>query len=521
MRIPVSDYEKFAYEWFIRKSASVLWHISPAKKWLRLVLQLGTREETVFYAATAVASIHRAQPNIYHHTLSQPTSPEKNSGLNQYCKATASLQRYINGAISNGFQLEPVVLCSLLFVVFEVFHENGHQALSHLRWCKALVHGVGANTATQSHQPLQPSTEIRYELLIMFKELEAEIDVAPRTLYFPTDPRMYCTVSRIIMQTGFASAEMAKECLCNIMEACARFREDLVKRASNCITTADKILREAVKYCIAHCLSRTIDLKRDKQLWHREKELKQAHEDWLRLFAEMRLRSTATTSATLILMEIQHIVSKRTLHACLVTREDLLDQCETEDSQTLDLVERYFTNSTSLYPVSSPPIEETFVGPELQKSFSLDDGILPTLYLICLKCRSSSIRHRAWRILRNADRREGLHYSRALADRAQDIIQLEENRAKDILGVISLDGYRIPEAARLSDVVVESVSPFDSRVICGRFQHEQHGELEILEYQRFWGPCINPKPIWQTVLKPQAQDGSRWMAVGAHSSNSY
>ena len=521
-QLPVNDYEALAYEWFIRKSASVLWHIAPVKKWVRLAIQLGTREPTVFYAATAVASIHRVQPNTYHHTLTPPWLPEKHAGLNQYCKATASLQRYIDDAISNGSHLEPILLCCLLFVVFEIFQGNGHQAVSHLRWCKALIDGADARATTKSNSSPQPSPDIRDELLIMFRGLEAEIDVAPRTLHLPTDPKAYFTVPKIVPGTCFASIEIAKESLCRIMDANAGFREDLVRRASNCMVPADKKLRGAVKYCIAHCLSRTIDLRHDEELERREEELGRAHDNWSRLFTEMKSRSTATTSAIFRLMEIQLAFSKRTLHTCHIKREDLHDQYEAEDSRTLDLIETYFTQTTSLAsltPVSPPRIVESPIGPEPQKSFSLDDGILPALYFICLKCRSSSIRHRAWRILRNADRREGMHYSRGLADRAEEVIRLEEDHAKDLLGVTSLDGCRIPEAARVSDVVVESVSPFDTRVICGKFRHENDDGLEILEYQRFREPFINPTPVWQTVLKKQCQDGSRWMTVGGHVRN--
>ena len=505
LQTPLNDDDRLAYEYFLRHTAGVIWHVSPAKKWIQVALQLGVQKQTVFYAAAAVGSIHRARTHYYHHTLTEPDVPDEHAGLDQYCKALASLQRFIADAVCNDCDLEQVLLCCLLFVCFEMFQGRGYRALSHLRLGRRLLGGAHKSMATdkdlttckraaQSPAPLE-------ELLDMFGHIEAEVDSAPQAFHAPADHLVHFTTPVITMPIAFASIEMAKESLCRLVAAGARFRQELVERAMSHLTAANNNSRNAVKYCIAHCLSRTIDTRDDSLLYYRATELNQAHNSWLLLFGNMKARIASSASKNLLLMQIQHFFSRITLKTCTGPSEVRMDNFDAEIVRILALIEQYFAATDGLPDVSpTQPLTHPSFDPESQQSFSLESGILPMLYFICLKCRVSDIRYRARDMLRDINRREGLYYSRALADRAADIIQLEETRAREILGTAQGAVDNIPDAARILDVVSESISPMECRVICGRFQHEKDGRLEISEHRRFRKPHIDAEPIWQTVL---------------------
>lgn len=386
LQIALEENDRLAYEFFLQKSAMVIWHISPPKQWIQIALQLSLREETLFYAASAVGSIHRAQKHFYHHTLTEPALPEMDAGVQQYCKATASLQRYIDGAISEGFQLEPVLLCCILFTVFEIFQGRSYQALSHLRLGRSLFNDDGHSLVGRGSRSCRftvQSSTLRTELLEVFEKMQAELDAAPRTFCPPADHRIHFTMPGVALPTYFASMEMAKESLCNLMAASARFRLELVERAMNRITPPDKKLREAVKYCIANCLSRTIEIKHDRPLCQRESELKRAHSSWRKLLDDMKRESARTASASLDLMEIQHFFSEYTLVTCKESKEESADQFKNEHARVLDLIERYLKQVVS-FRVFSPAqmLQGSPIQPEPQRSFSLENGILPTLLYV-------------------------------------------------------------------------------------------------------------------------------------------
>jgi hypothetical protein len=179
------------------------------------------------------------------------------------------------------------------------------------------------------------------------------------------------------------------------------------------------------------------------------------------------------------------------LKTCRETRETSLDHHEGDFIRVMDLAELY------LKPLSTMPRPvrlRSVYGNGQDDDFNLEQGILPALYLISLKSRTSAIRHRATDILANAYRREGLGSSTVTAQIAVAIIRLEENRARDMRPASHSDLFssEVPEAVRFADIVhaagVDVQRP-TCRLVSARVLHEDGGGIEIIEYLSK-GPCF-------------------------------
>ena len=503
--------ERDAFDFFLRKTAPPLWSISPAKGWVQLALQFSHKEPAVFYAIVAVGTIANENDHIQHYTLVSPAyATKREPALRQYCKAMASLQKYINGAIVHQANMEPVLLCCVLFMCFELLQGKDLLALSHLRLGRRAIQNSGGlgdhEESTYTTALKAASQEVTKELLYTFERLESEsIDLGPGNLAVPEDDKESFKRAPPRLPAYFSSVEHAKAVLDDLVASTSRFRMELLRLAEDRIaTTGYNSPEQALRYCVLHCMSRTVDTGPDHQINCRQSELIHSHRVWLAMFARLEGTQESLPTRSLILMQIQHFVSTFNLATSRETLESSTDRFEDEYVRILDLIDDYL-RGTQLSARSPSPQPEPHMGwTEPQRSFSIGLAVLPALYLICLKCRFLALRNRALALLRNADRREGRQWSGELATYGESLINLEMERAETLHGgkceSIGLNTDEIPEAARFLDVVIDGRGFRDIRIVCGRYQHERDGELELVEYSGSGSPPLRLQPLRQIVF---------------------
>lgn len=469
--------------------------VLPAKEWIDLAVQVSFDEPAVFSAIAALGGISNPR-QTFHHTFIHPeTSIPYQRGLRQYCKATAALQRYIAGALNHQASIEPVLLCCVLFACFEVFRGKGSLALSHIRLGRRAIESVDTAQGTRPVGGLvSGSRPAIQELLSTCEKLDNESATLRREkpVLSDEDPSSFVSLYPSL-PAYFSSVEQAHDILEDISNASERVRIDLLRLAEDHIALGPYAGYElAVKDCIVQCLSRTVDIGLDHPVLRRKDGLIHVHKVWSTMLAKLVETNHPLDARILSLMQIQHFFSSYTLQTSRETRECESDRFADVYARILDVADRFVTLA-NVDATTSPPLppKHQAADYESQRSFSLMKGILPVLFLICLKCRVKASRERALALLRSADRREGLHSSRELCFYATSLIDLEEWRAKVLYGrarSADLDALQIPEEARFLDILFENRGFHDVRIACGRYQHEHSGQLEIVEYQGSGGP---------------------------------
>ena len=482
----MNDYEQHAFDYFRSEGAFPLWRVSPAREWVQLALQLSLDESAIFYAITAVAVVQRSLQHTVHHSLGPPiSSSQQEAALRQYCKATGALQSYIDRAISRTTSIEPVLLCCILFVCFELMRGETANAIEHLRLGRRIAAG---RPKFEESITLKPQSQRRTEeLILFFHKLDYDTVIGQkygRSINWDTEKGLGRPC--VPLPTSFLSLGEAKWCLGSIIKDAHDLRMELLQLAEGRVAALGLVFDSKVaEYCYAQCLSRTIEGRTHCRVLDRVHQLVRRHELWLASINTLEKTQYEETCWPFMLMRIQHFLSAMTLKTCLETRESIWDCFMDEYVSTLDLTERFLGDPTE--EVQREPGEH-IPGAEPQRSFSLDMGILPAIFLVCLKCRSSGVRRRAIELLHSARRREGMLWSPAMASFAATIVKLEEERTRFLQGCApaseGLGMSEIPEEARFVDVVIAGETSSSIRVVCGRFAHESRGELELLEYRR-------------------------------------
>ncbi|KAK3720863.1 hypothetical protein LTR37_003526 [Vermiconidia calcicola] len=209
-------------------------------------------------------------------------------------------------------------------------------------------------------------------------------------------------------------------------------------------------------YCVVYAMARRIDISSTPYLLARKVGIISALEA---LSTALRSLDCDGDSPAVLLLRIQQFFPWFVTSTFQNTRECLHDNLEDKFAEVVDLA----VNSSGF-------------------AFMLEPGIIASPYLVGTKCRNSCIRRRALELLCGATVQEGLWSGKIYAASVERFMNLEEQRARDLVGAddeLSI----LPEEARFSDVVLASdpKTPGYGRLICARFAHETTGQLEIIE----------------------------------------
>ena len=480
----MDNYECLALDYFRRQTAPNLHNSFPSIGWLQLTLQLSLREAPVLRAMAAVGGAHRARQIALRSSLGVlMNSSQQHDSIRQYCRAIAELKTYMDTP-SPHVQVEIVVVTCILFVCFEVLQGADTTALAHLRTGRGIIMERNqrrscTSMSTSLTSPSQDST--LNEILAIFDTLDDQslASGAGHAIPKATFDRSSLSIGTSTSFTSLAEASAHLETLTNFGNS---IRAELLQIArSHASIDLDDAVEDAVQYCRINCLSKTVPLNSRQSISGRLSTAIQAHKSLLK---GLKRLATIVKPRTTISLRLRHFFSFFTISMCRETREKQCDVWTDDFIQVLDLVEQLLQ-----FPSSTPQARPQPRVPEIkpQRTFTLESAVVPAVFTVAVKCRSSGVRHRAISLLSTANRQEGLYHSGVLAPFAEDIASVEEGRARtiqaDYVKPADLSPDNVPEAARFTEVVVspDKSRPGMIRMALGRFSHERNGELEIEE----------------------------------------
>jgi hypothetical protein len=174
---------------------------------------------------------------------------------------------------------------------------------------------------------------------------------------------------------------------------------------------------------------------------------------------------------TRTLLEIQHFYTYFLISTCQTTKERYCDSFD-------DLFKR-IVSLASVY-LLGPTIGKSAEQSAHRPIFTLESGIIPSLYLVAMKCRCPQTRRQAISLLYNTSCQEGMWEASLIAQFVERIADLEESRIDH--GNAILEASDVSEKARFCDVLlVESEDPACGKLICARYCHEKDGDLVVWE----------------------------------------
>lgn len=463
-KLRATAYERHAFDFFVENTAIPLWIILPCGDWVYTAMQLALDEPTVFLAIAAVGSAHSHQTRIMHHSFArQENMSPDDLTVHQYCKATRALQEYIDNAIQRGATIEPLLLACVFFVIFETSAGNASLAMTHLRY--------GQRAFQSSHILKQRSPDVTAELLGMFERLAYESiygkAIEPASQNYE---QVRIPSSSVETSPNDKSLQAMKETLDSLITATSEWQTDLLRMTEASLSNPGwNSFRPAVRYCITHCMSRTLTLESYPELLERKRQLLRQHRQWFALFKTMHRADIALQNRSRVMMEIQHFVSAFTME------DSSRKNCLNIDERQEDKFAHILNLAQSFIQETGACSEHYEIGGEPRQSISLELGLLPALYLVCLKAGTPELRDRALDLLRQANRREGLYLSRHTALYAEAMMWAANERRPACMAPAT-------QLSPFTDVVSED-SSHHITLICGRLRHEKSGGLEIVEYR--------------------------------------
>ena len=463
--------------------------MSPGKGWIQQALQLGLVSKAVFHAIAALGSANLSIGSMSHPTMTGQHKPGMyTDALDQYSKTIGSLNHQIRAVVEGRGSLQPVLLTCLLLVCFELHTDRPSMALRHHIMGRNIMQKSLENTGSSG--PSQSSGSLHvlsqaFDGLCISSTYPGNV----RTLDAMTEgemqqPSLMALAPIDLLAEAWDKLDQLIDSGTQLLRKLYLFTERQVKAAYR------DTLDQATQYCLASCWSRSIALPAHDTILVEIEFLLSELDQWQRNTCILEGCDQETTRA-LFLLQVRQWTASFALKTCRETRETSHDCHEGDFIRAMDLAQLY------LKPLSTTPRPvrlRSIYGNGQDDDFNLEQGILPALYLISLKSRTSAIRQRATDILANAHRREGLGSSTVTAQIAVAIIRVEENRARCIGPALHSDllSSDVPEAARFADIVhaagVDVQRP-TCRLVCARYLHETGGGIEIIEYLSK-GPCF-------------------------------
>ncbi|KAJ5377010.1 hypothetical protein N7509_013896 [Penicillium cosmopolitanum] len=281
--------------------------------------------------------------------------------------------------------------------------------------------------------------------------------------------------SPMIIPRRFATIAEARGCLDFLANAVFSFRGKLLQLVSTKLDNQNTIYdSDLVSHlCMYHACARTTELNPFLKMTEEMTELKSDLEAWLGAFKLLSRGALHSYSLPVILLEVQHFYVYFLISTCRDTHEKLCDHFDEHFRRVVQLAGRFISNIQSTDPSSSLPC----------LTFTLESGIIPSLYLVALKCRTHSIRQEAIALLYKSRCQEGMWESSLIAKFVAEISRLEYERACALEESSEYAFRVIPEAARFTDILLAlTETPGVARLVCARYLHDAMGDIEISDF---------------------------------------
>lgn len=445
--------------------------------WESLVLQLSLHESSVRHAAVAVGAIHRSMrgqcPSLGTEGYLERANP---LAMKQYIKSLNHLRKRLSGPNNCECGHVALVTC-LLFVCFEMLRGNRPGAVAHLRMGLRILLTLGPSPVCvepdKEKLPIFDVTQSHISSLDYLAGIYARLDYES-TMFGEQSPKLTLGSSRdkigpsLQVPSFFMDLANARKSLDILSNAFYRLRGELLHLAAS--EMANDIHEDwAVRYCVSYSRIRTVDLSKRAILLQQQSCLKFSLEH--RASAFNVLSSTLGETRLMILLEVQHIYIYFLTCTLREAHEEACDHFQPNFQRVVDLGKKFVDVNSSKHVPSRP-----------NPTFTLESGIIPSLYLVAMKCRNTKIRHDAIALLDRTRCQEGMWEGSLIARFFAEVAKIEEEAAGAQDGRDNDCTLYIPERARFSDVVVAmSETPGYGRLICARFVHESTGRLEISE----------------------------------------
>ena len=193
--------------------------------------------------------------------------------------------------------------------------------------------------------------------------------------------------------------------------------------------------------------------------------------------------SPTTMDRGVMAIHIQYIFLFFMVTYCRETHELSCDGFNDLFTDAIDLAKRYIYSAPSIVESSQ------------KRTFALEPGVIPTIYLVGTKCRHPPTRRRAISLLREGGLVEAMWDSEGVASVLQRSCEVEEMRAmQSSLSKRNKDSglpnqesqdLDIDECARFAEITVanEIGAPGVGTLLCARYRHERDGQIELSEYK--------------------------------------
>lgn len=477
--LSLTEGEGFAF--FRQYTASEIPGVFISSQWEQLVFQLSHCEPCVLHAAVAVGIMHRNSrgrcPSLQNGSIFNVGSP---FAVRQYIKSINYLRKRLNGPRDPQCG-QVALITSLLFICFEMLQGNRPGAMIHLQkglriLCSFAPVFMRLDTQTGTiyfdTKPRHGSTAL--DLLAstfarldfdstMFGELSPVLTLLPPTS--PMGPELGVSGT-------FSSISEARHALDFLANAVLRLRGELLQLSVRDLETEEINGDRVFRYCKYYAHSRKVDLSGYPDLLRRQAWLQFALEKWSAAFALLKNDIRHSSLPPAIVLEIQHFYMHFIVSTCRDTYEARCDQFNDTYIRIIDMARQLIARTDNAQGVSSPTL-----------TFTLESGIIPSLYLIAMKCRIPKLRHDAISLLYSTRCQEGMWEGALIARFVDEVAKCEDEAAGISYGkkATSTD-CSIAEFARFSDVVIAlSETPGYGRLVCARYLHESTGELEVTE----------------------------------------
>ncbi|KAE9367049.1 hypothetical protein N431DRAFT_82640 [Stipitochalara longipes BDJ] len=465
--LELSEEEAIGFDFFRSKTAIEIQGCYRTTLWQSLILQITQHEPSVLHAAIAVGCAHRKYAGRSGSSLATDVYDQRQFfGLKQYLKAISSLRSRIHDLEDPESSRIALVTC-LLFICHEMFRGERVGAISHLTTGLRIL---ASRTTPQSLA--EPSSlvlrhyseDVQDQLVSIFARLDYDSTMfgqqSPR---FSLYPAQKTTNEDISIPSTFSSLSEAREYVDILASGVLRFRGNLLGLAS--FAVSNRSLDFITQLLWDHASARTVDLSEHPRLLTELRRLGDGLAIWSAAFKSFKNRLSPaqrdSDSAALVLLEIQHFYPYILLSTAQTTKEKYFDSFNHNFKLIVSLASSYIDTTNS---------SETL--------FTLDSGVLPSLYITAVKCRQRETRRQAIALLRKARCQEGMWEGAFIAGFVERIADIEEGRPADADKFE--DVSEIPEEARFCDVALAVTDdPTKGKLICARYCHETDGKLMV------------------------------------------
>lgn len=427
-----------------------------------MALQVSSEEACVFHAVSALGTMQRSLTSLSHPALPRPVNQTLHAlATQQYVKAVAALRKYVEQAACCALSIEPILLSCLLCAIFESFRSRSSSAVNHVRLGAEIV-----NTGSKTHEPGDSrwrSVDSADFFSHLFRWDTGEAALHGRQEHHDGECR--CLSVTYLPPPSFGSFVEAISALKTLAKASDHLRSELLHMAEGDLrhqAAMESTKHDGARYCIAACWSRAVPFKNGQK--QQMEKLIRAHDSWSKAYTSLPLDTSSPEVREVDLeLRIMHFGSLFAISTCRTTNELGIDAWNGQFASTLELIEQYLDVMLARMVRIEPRFE--IGGSSPHHSFSFGISLLPALNLICYKCRQPELRQKALRLLRSAQRREGIEYNETLA-RYAELVSAIEGRVGDLF----------------SDVVISVEQEEQARVFAATYEPMAFS-VELKEYE--------------------------------------